>query len=457
MKLKMKSCQSIWKAALNEIKKSGTAQTSFDLWFSPLKAVAIQDDTFTIAAPTPVIENVISHMYMDLIKNAVLVASGKEFEIKIILEDKETKEEPAEIYAQESSSTPEVEALDTYTMPFNPRYTFDEFIVGPNNEFAYGTALGAVNKPSTVYNPLLIYGGTGLGKTHLLQAIGTELKKIHPDWRITYITSERFTTDLVESLHKKTNIEFRETYRNNVDVLLIDDIQFFAGKDRSQEEFFHTFNELINKGKRIILTSDRPPKDIYPLEERIRTRIESGMMADIQPPDYETRLAILHKKLESAEYSADIPEDVMEMIATQVNTNIRELEGAIKKLVAYKEISRKDIDMDLAVTVLKDIISDIHTNQIDAKRIITEVENYFNLSSNTLISKRRDKSVVFPRQLAMFICRQLTDLSSPQLGKEFNRDHSTILSNIKNIEEAMQTDLHVQYEINELIKKIKGM
>ncbi len=455
----MKDCQSIWKNAIAEIKK-GVSQTSFDLWFSPLKAVEIKDDVFRISAPTPVTENVILHMYTDLIKNALLLASGQEYKIEIFIAGEQNQQEKPEVYSPEeeteSNNQDKDEDVISYSMPFNPKYTFDEFIVGPNNEFAYGTALGAVNKPSNVYNPLLIYGETGLGKTHLLQAIGTELKKIHPDWRITYITSERFTTDLVESLHKKTNMSFRETYRNKVDVLLIDDIQFFAGKDRTQEEFFHTFNELINKGKRIILTSDRPPKDIYPLEKRIRTRIESGMMADIKPPDYETRLAILHKKLESAEYDADLPEDVMELIASQVKTNIRELEGAIKKLVAYKEISRKDIDINLAMNVLKDIISDIHTNQIDAKRIISEVEEYFNLNANTIISKRRDKSVVFPRQLAMFICRQLTDLSLPQLGKEFDRDHSTIHTSINKIKEEMQTNLNVQYEINELIKKIKG-
>ncbi|MDD4688114.1 MAG: chromosomal replication initiator protein DnaA [Eubacteriales bacterium] len=465
----MPTFKSIWEKALVEIKK-GINDTSYNLWFSPLQPISFEGDTFTLFSPSPVNANVMSHMYMDLLKNALLIASGLELNVSVVTpEDMEDMEEIKKVQTSASTmsaASPKVVSvakeaeepskIATYSMPFNPRYTFDEFIEGPNNAFAYGTALGVVNKPSAVYNPLLIYGETGLGKTHLLQAIGQELKKIHPDWRITYITSERFTTDLIEALHKKTNMFFRETYRDNVDVLLIDDIQFFAGKDRTQEEFFHTFNELINKGKTIVLTSDRPPKDIYPLEDRIRNRIEGSTMVDIKPPDYETRLAILRKKLESTEYRTDIPDDVMELIATHIKTNIRELEGAIKKLVAYKEISHKDINKEIAVSVLTDIFSDIHTTQIDAQKIIKEVEDYFNLNSDAIVSKKRNKAIVFPRQLAMFICRQLTDLSLNEMEKEFKRDHSTVHTSISKIEEEMKTNLHIQYEINELIKKIKG-
>ena len=259
---KMKSAQSIWRSATPILKK-GISKVTYDTWFSTLKADGIEGSTFKLIAPSPVVENVISHMYKDYIKKALYVASQIEFEVEIMVEDQQNQEEKP-VYTP-TTNLPSSLYEDENSMPLDEKFTFDEFVVGPNNEFAHAASLGVVQNPSTKYNPLLIYGGTGLGKTHLMHAIGNELKKRRPDWRILYITSERFTNELVEAIHKKTNTAFRERYRK-IDVLLIDDIQFFADKERTQEEFFHTFNDLKNNGKQIVLTSDRP-KDIHPLED----------------------------------------------------------------------------------------------------------------------------------------------------------------------------------------------
>lgn len=449
----MKSAQSIWKSAVPMLKE-GISEVTFNTWFSSLKPVGIDGSAFKLMAPSPVVENVISHMYKDYIKNALFVASQTEFEVTILIEGQQSHEEDT-VYTP-TTSIPTSIYEDENTMPLDKKFIFDEFVVGPNNEFAHAASLGVVQNPSTKYNPLLIYGGTGLGKTHLMHAIGNELKRKRPDWRILYITSERFTNELVEAIHKRTNTEFRERYRK-IDVLLIDDIQFFAGKESTQEEFFHTFNELKNSGKQIVLTSDRPPKDIHPLEERIRTRIEGGLMADIQPPDYETRLAILRKKLESTEFNVGLPFEVLDLIATQVKSNIRELEGAIKKVVAYKEISHKDIDLCMANSILRDYFSTIHNQRIDAKMVIKTVEQYFNLNNDAIISKKRDKKISYPRHIAMFICRELTDMSLPQIGNEFGgRDHSTVLTAINKIKKEMESNLSALNTINELVNKINN-
>lgn len=335
------------------------------------------------------------------------------------------------------------------------KFTFDRFVVGSSSEFAYAASLAVSESPGTKYNPLLVYGSTGLGKTHLMQSIGNAVINVHPDWNVLYITSERFTNDFVESIHRKSNIKFREKYRS-LDVLLIDDIQFFANKERLQEEFFHTFNELKNNGKQIVLTSDRPPKDIYPLEERLRTRIEGGLMADIKPPDYETRMAILKKKLSISGQNLNLPYEVIDLIASQIKSNIRELEGAVKKIMAYHEISHNDIDLSVANSILSDYFSTVKNQQIDANTVIKAVEKYFQLNESAIVSSKRDRKYSYPRQIAMYICRELTDLSLPQIGSQFGgRDHTTVIHSINKIKNEIESNLSALSLINDIIEKIK--
>lgn len=354
-----------------------------------------------------------------------------------------------------ASPSPAAAPFNTNNSNLDDKFTFDRFVVGSSSEFAYAASLAVSESPGTKYNPLLVYGSTGLGKTHLMQSIGNAIINVHPSWNVLYITSERFTNDFVESIHRKSNIKFREKYRS-LDVLLIDDIQFFANKERLQEEFFHTFNELKNNGKQIVLTSDRPPKDIYPLEERLRTRIEGGLMADIKPPDYETRMAILKKKLSISGQNINLPYEVIDLIASQIKSNIRELEGAVKKIMAYHEISHKDIDLSVANNILSDYFSTVKNQHIDANTVIKAVEKYFQLNESAIVSSKRDRKYSYPRQIAMYICRELTDLSLPQIGSQFGgRDHTTVIHSINKIKNEIESNLSALSLINDIIEKIK--
>lgn len=354
-----------------------------------------------------------------------------------------------------ASPSPSADSFYTNNSNLDDKFTFDRFVVGSSSEFAYAASLAVSESPGTKYNPLLVYGSTGLGKTHLMQSIGNAIISSHPSWNVLYITSEKFTNDFVESIHRKSNIKFREKYRS-LDVLLIDDIQFFANKERLQEEFFHTFNDLKNNGKQIVLTSDRPPKDIYPLEERLRTRIEGGLMADIKPPDYETRLAILKKKLSLSGQNLNLPYEVIDLIASQIKSNIRELEGAVKKIMAYHEISHNDIDLSVANNILSDYFSTVKNQHIDANTVIKAVEKYFQLNESAIVSSKRDRKYSYPRQIAMYICRELTDLSLPQIGSQFGgRDHTTVIHSINKIKNEIESNLSALNLINDIIEKIK--
>ena len=435
--------QEIWSRA-SKILKDNMSEVSYNTWLSDVSPLKIENGTFFLGMPKGAALNITPTMYTDQIRKAIFSASGIDFSISII--EKPIPEEEPVVSSKKD---------DFPGMPLDPRYTFDQFVVGPNSEFSYAACLAVAQSPAIKYNPLLIYGGIGLGKTHLMQAIGHHIKQTHPDWRITYTTSENFTNELIDSILKKTNIAFREKYRTT-DVLLIDDIQFFAKKERTQEEFFHTFNELKNNNKQIVLTSDRPPKDIYPLEDRLRSRIANGLMTDIQSPDYETRLAILRKKIISGDFNVELPYEVMDLIASQVKTNIRELESAIQKIMAYHEISHKDIDLNLANTILSDYFSTVHNQQVDATLVIKTVEDYFNLKEQDIKSSKRDRKTAFPRQIAMYICRELTDMSFPQIGEEFGgRNHSTVMSAVNKIKSEIETNLSALNIINELIEKIK--
>ncbi len=307
----------------------------------------------------------------------------------------------------------------------NPKYTFDSFVIGNSNRFAHAASLAVAESPAKAYNPLFIYGGVGLGKTHLMHAIGHYILNNNPKSQVVYVSSEKFTNELINSIKDDKNVEFRNKYRN-IDILLVDDIQFIAGKERTQEEFFHTFNALYEANKQIIISSDRPPKEIPTLEDRLRSRFEWGLIADIQAPDFETRMAILKKKADVEKLN--IPNEVMVYIATKIKSNIRELEGALIRIVAFSSLTNKEISVDLASEALKDIISSKQTRQVTIDIIQEVVANYYNLKIEDLKSARRTRNIAFPRQIAMYLSRKLTDMSLPKIGEEFGgRDHTTVI------------------------------
>ena len=338
------------------------------------------------------------------------------------------------------------------TTTLNPKYTFDSFVIGNSNRFAHAASLAVAESPAKAYNPLFIYGGVGLGKTHLMHAIGHYILQNNPNSKVVYVSSEKFTNELINSIKDDKNEEFRQKYRN-VDILLIDDIQFIGGKERTQEEFFHTFNALHDANKQIILSSDRPPKEIPTLEDRLRSRFEWGLIADIQIPDFETRMAILKKKAEVE--NLNVPNEVMVYIATKIKSNIRELEGALIRIVAYSSLTNRQITVELATEALKDIISKKQGKNITISIIQDIVSSYFDLRVEELKSQRRTRNVSNPRQIAMYLSRKLTDMSLPKIGEEFGgRDHSTVIHAYEKISDNLKTDESLQHTVADIIKKL---
>jgi chromosomal replication initiator protein len=336
----------------------------------------------------------------------------------------------------------------------NPKYTFDTFVVGPSNRFAHAASLAAASEPATVYNPLFLYGGVGLGKTHLMQAIGHYVLSNHPHMHVVYVSSERFTNDLINALQTKSMVEFRQRYRN-VDVLLIDDIQFVAGKESTQIEFFHTFNALYQANKQIVISSDRSPKEIPTLEDRLRSRFEWGLTADLQAPDMETRVAILRQKALSENFS--IPDEVLDFIAANIQSNIRELEGALIRVMAYSSLHSKPVTSDLAAEALKNILSLNRTKKITITTIQDSVSAYFGIKPSEIKGKRRSRAVVIPRQVAMYICRELTDSSLPRIGEEFGgKDHTTVLHACEKVKKDIENDPSLAGTIRFLINSIQS-
>lgn len=336
----------------------------------------------------------------------------------------------------------------------NPKYTFENFIVGLNNRFAYAASEAVVKAPAKAYNPLFIYGSVGLGKTHLLHAIGIKIKELHPKLTISCVSSEKFTNDLINSIKDKKTDSFREKYRT-VDILLVDDIQFLAGKEQTQEEFFHTFNDLHGQNKQIVITSDRPPKEIPTLEERLRTRFGWGLIADIQPPDLETRIAILRKKIELNNFI--IQDEILHYIATQIPTNVREMEGALTRIVAYASLLNTEVTLSIASNVIKDMIGIKAEKPLTIATIKRKVSEYFQISENDLCSKTRTKEVVYSRQVCMYLSRELTNVSLPKIGENFgNRDHTTVMHACDKIKTMLNSDEQTKNIINLLIINIKN-
>lgn len=402
-----------------ELLKSEVTGISYNTWIRNFEIASISDTTITILAQNSVHKDMLESRYVSLLKNTFSFITNKDYNI-VIVSDEEKQDENS-VATQESSVT--------YSN-LNPKYTFNSFVVGNSNRFAHAAALAVAESPATAYNPLFLYGGAGLGKTHLMHAIGNEILKNNKTANIIYVTSEKFTNQLINAIKDNKNEMFRNKYRS-IDVLLIDDIQFIAGKERIQEEFFHTFNTLHEDGKQIILCSDRPPKDIQPLEDRLRTRFEWGLIADISNPDYETRMAILKKKSQLENILID--DEILSNIASKIDSNIRELEGTLNKLIALSSLTNSPITIELSNKAISDVVS--HKNVVLSIEYIQEVvAKYFNITVEELKGSRRSADITYPRQIAMYICRDIAQISTPKIGQAFGkRDHSTVMHSCNKI------------------------
>lgn len=426
----------IWEKALVGIERESSSKIGFNTYVASAFPASFYNGVFRLVVDNELCRNMINVRYKNIIERCVSGAAGDTVTLEIVLKDEQ--ESAAADGAPSKSAQPE------FINSLNPQYTFDNFVVGPAHRYAYAAAQNAATQPGKNYNPLFLYGHSGLGKTHLMQAIGNEILRIDPSKHVLYVTSERFTNDLINSIREKSTEAFRQRYRD-VDALLIDDVQFIQGKDNIQEEFFHTFNDLHAKNKQIVITSDRKPKELTVLEERLRNRFEWGLITDIMMPDFETRVAILQKKAQSQ--NAKIDDEVLQYIADHINTSIRELEGALCKLTAYAGISGQKIDIPLAEHVLKDIFpEDI---KITSRKIIEKVSTYYKITENDIVGKARNKNFALPRQVAMYLCKTLTDLNYVMIGQDFgNKDRTTVMHNVDKIATQIKTDEKLKSDID---------
>ena len=428
---------------------------SFKTWLLPLKPYSFKNNTLTIIVPEQTFLTFVKRKYglplMVTVSEFLGVECKIDFQLKDTVEEDSPAEQPQLIEKNMNVVSPQV----IQSANLNPKYTFDTFVVGSNNNLAHAAALAVAESPGEIYNPLFIYGGVGLGKTHLMHAIAHFILKNTPDAKILYVTSETFTNELIDAIRNKNNTtttEFREKYRNN-DVLLIDDIQFIIGKESTQEEFFHTFNTLYESKKQIIISSDKPPKEIETLEERLRSRFEWGLTVDIQSPDYETRMAILRKKEELEGYNID--NEVITYIATNIKSNIRELEGALTKVMAYSRLNKCEINLKMAEEALKDIISPGAQREVTPELIIQIVAEHFGLTPQDIASQKRTKEIVYPRQIAMYLCRDMLATPLQTIGSFLGgRDHTTIIHGADKISSDLKKDETLKNTIEILKKKI---
>ncbi|MGI6114672.1 chromosomal replication initiator protein DnaA [Luoshenia tenuis] len=436
----------IWEQAL-ELMKPELTEISFNTWIRPLRPISLQEDRLVLETHSGFNRGMLESRYSFLIQNAVRQITGKNCEISFIL-----PEEAAAAQELKKEQVPAPAVQKEEVSQLNPKYTFDTFVIGNSNRFAHAAALAVAEVPAQAYNPLFIYGGVGLGKTHLMHAIGHYIRSQNPEMKILYVTSEKFTNELITAIQTNKNEEFRRRYRS-VDVLLIDDIQFIAGKESTTEEFFHTFNALHDANKQIIISSDKQPREIPTLEERLRSRFEWGLIADIQPPDLETRIAILRKKAHVDDIQVE--DDVLLHIAHKVESNIRELEGALTRVVAYASLSGRPLTVEVAEEALRDILPNKVQRTINPQLIQRKVGEYFSIRPEDFLSKRRNQEIALPRQYAMYLCREMTDLSLPRIGEAFGgRDHTTVIHACDKITRAMQVDMQVRNIINELKRQI---
>ncbi|HZJ76761.1 MAG TPA: chromosomal replication initiator protein DnaA [Oscillospiraceae bacterium] len=438
----------IWSKTLNLIRPELT-EVSFNTWIKPIKPVCFENNKLTLGISSTFVKDILISRYTTLIANAVKQITSSKYEVEFIIPSEKGVSTFKEKNNSNSSSPAEISSLTN----LNPKYTFDTFVIGNSNRFAHAASVAVAESPSKAYNPLFIYGGVGLGKTHLMHAIGDYILQNGPKTKVVYVSSETFTNELINSIRDDRNVDFRNRYRT-MDVLLIDDIQFIAGKERTQEEFFHTFNTLHESNKQIIISSDRPPKEIPTLEDRLRSRFEWGLIADIQPPDLETRIAILRKKAQME--NMEIPNEVMAHIAKKIKSNIRELEGALIRIIAYSSLTNKEITIELASEALKELFS-TEARQLNVDLIKEIVSNRFNIKMEDFNSKKRTRVISYPRQIAMYLTRELTDLSLPKIGEEFGgRDHTTVMHAHNKISNDIETDTDFKQKIERIINELKN-
>jgi chromosomal replication initiator protein len=442
---------------------------SFNTWFKPISFATKDDSTLYLKVPNEIFRDWISSNYFDVLEESLQELNMEGYQVSFLIEDKQQPKGSNGAKNQEAPPRPsklaslsnqdisnfgiakliEIEPLE---LPLNPKYTFDTFVVGSCNQFAHAAALAVVDMPSKTYNPLYVYGGVGLGKTHLMHAIGQAIKSRNVNLRLTYISSEKFMNELINAIRYDKTITFREKYRN-IDILLMDDIQFLAGKERTQEEFFHTFNALYDAQKQIVISSDCPPREIPTLEERLHSRFEWGLIADIQPPDLETKVAILKRKAEIEKI--DLPDNVALFIASKIKSNIRELEGSLVRLVAYASLKGLPIGLELAQEVLKNII-DEESDGVSIELIQKTVATHYGLKVADLKSKNNSRNIAGPRQVAMYLCKTLTKASLPEIGREFGgKHHTTVLHSINKVAQLYDSDGVFHRLINSLITNIK--
>ena len=454
---------------------------SFDAWLRPSSPVSFSDGTLLVQVPHEFARDWLETRHSALLSEIMTSLAGRSVTVKFVTKAAsglpaqaenvpvmpipasrpESGErtvsaapQPARAQAPSATQPDDSKDLDDFKQAvLNPKYTFDSFVVGASNRMAHAAALAVSEGPGRTYNPLFLYGGVGLGKTHLMQAIGHQLLALNPSARVVYVPCEQFTNELILSIRFETTDAFREKYRN-VDILMIDDIQFLAGKERTQEEFFHTFNTLYEAGKQIVISSDRPPREIATLESRLRSRFEWGLSADISAPELETRMAILNKK--AAAENLALPQDVCLFIAQQVQSNIRELEGALIRVTAYASLNHRDMSVDVAGEAIRDMMPSSRPKQISVEMIQRAVADYYHIQVTEMRARTRVRMVSLPRQVAMFLCRELTELSLPRIGEEFGgRDHTTVIHAREKILQDRQTDPTLDANVKEIIERLK--
>lgn len=450
--MQSQSLSAFWQETLSKL-EGELSEKSFETWLSSTQLLDIEGDILLISVPNEFAKDWLESSYASLIRSTAQQILGRSIGLRFVIPSADETYAKIQLEQIPSSYLNEKQELQQNTF-LNPKYTFDTFVIGNSNRFAHAACLAVAESPAKSYNPLFIYGGVGLGKTHLMQAIGQQVLLQTPNTRVLYVSSEKFTNELIDSIRDKKQIEFRNNYRN-VDILLIDDIQFLAGKEGIQEEFFHTFNALYEANKQIIISSDRPPKEIPTLEDRLRSRFEWGLITDIQAPDLETRIAILRKK--AMVENLQVPNEVMAYIADKIRSNIRELEGALIRVMAYASLTSRPITAETAAEALKDILPLNKEKIITIEMVQQIVADNFHLPLSDFKAKKRTRAVAFPRQIAMYLCRELTDSSLPKIGDEFGgRDHTTVLHAYEKITERLNQDPLFEKRIGEIINQIKS-
>lgn len=430
-----------WDKVLQHMERRVNAH-SFSTWFRPTRLEAAEGDRLLIRVPTPIFRKRLTQTYGDLLQAVLAEVGMATTRLEFVCTETEA---PSALPAQAKLD------FDSSNHQLNPRYTFETFVVGSSNQFAHAAALAVAEQPSRSYNPLFLYGGVGLGKTHLMHAIGHSIKRRNPASRLTYVSAEKFTNEVIAAVRFDRMSAFRDRFRT-MDILLVDDIQFIAGKERTHEEFFHTFNALYEQQKQIVISSDCPPKEISAIEERLRSRFEWGLIADIQPPDLETKIAILQKKAESEQ--ARLADDVAEFIARSIKSNIRELEGALIRLLAYHSLTGVELSVVTAQQVLKNLI-DTQEKKVSIEQIQRRVGEHFGLRGQDLKVRSNSKAIAFPRQVAMYLVKQLTSASLPEIGRQFgDKHHTTVLHSVHKIENLRRTDKELNKTINRLLDSL---